>query len=272
LAPAVATHLKPPARRERPVSKGKTVLMAKNVTVRYGALIAVRDFSLTLRTGTIVGLIGANGAGKSSLVNGLTGTVRASEGRIILNGEDVTKISSYQRARLGLSRTFQNTALIDELTVIDSVRLSRSKGEYRHVLGKEDETIVFEVIDACGLSELADRKVAELSYMHRRLTAIAMALVMDPTVVFLDEATAGLTAEERGQIASVITGVARGWGTAFLVIEHDVEFVASIADHIVVMESGRFLAEGSASEVLRAPEVIASYLGSNWNVAQDQPA
>jgi branched-chain amino acid transport system permease protein len=241
------------------------VLSAEDVVVRYGGLEAVRGFSMKLHQGEIVGLIGANGAGKSSLVNGVTGIVRASSGRIFVDGSDVSGLPAHKRARLGLARTFQNTALVDTLSVEASVELARGKGSYTGTIGKSGKADVDAAIAACGLDPIRSRKVAALSYMDRRLTAIAMALAMRPKVIFLDEATAGLTAEERARITRLIQGIARSWQTAFLVIEHDVEFVAKTAGRIYVMNEGRFLAEGRPNEVLRDPSVVSSYLGSNWN-------
>lgn len=277
--PASAASHPPPVLSvpDAPETTGKAaadavVLSADGVGVRYGGLQAVRDFSMKLHRCEVVGLIGANGAGKSSLVNGLTGIVRASSGNVVIDGTDVTALPAYRRTRLGLSRTFQNTALVDTLTVEASIRLARSKGRYVSAGDEAGDRDVAAAARACGLSALGHRKVGELSYMHRRLTAIAMALAMRPKVIFLDEATAGLTAEERAQITRLIQDIARLWQTAFLIIEHDVEFVAATATRIYVMNEGRFLAEGAPNVVLRDPAVVSSYLGSSWNVAQDQPA
>jgi branched-chain amino acid transport system ATP-binding protein len=241
------------------------VLSVNNVGVRYGGLEAVRDFSMELRRGEVVGLIGANGAGKSSLVNGVTGIVRVSAGEVSVDGVDVSGLPAYKRTRLGLARTFQNTALVETLDVQASVELARGRGSYARALGDGGMADVDAAIAACGLEPLRHRKVASLSYMDRRLTAIAMALAMRPKVIFLDEATAGLTAEERAGVTRLIHSIARSWQTTFLVIEHDVEFVAKTASRIYVMNEGRFLAEGPPDTVLRDPEVVSSYLGSSWN-------
>lgn len=245
------------------------VLSASGVGVSYGGLQAVRDFSMHLHRGEVVGLIGANGAGKSSLVNGLTGIVRTSGGRILLDGTDIGRLPAHQRTRLGLARTFQNTSLVETLDVQASVELACVKGRYASALGDSGAADVEAAITACGLEPLRHRKVADLSYMDRRLTALAMTLAMRPKVIFLDEATAGLTAEERAHITRLIKSIARSWQTAFLIIEHDVEFVAKTATRIYVMNEGRFLAEGAPDAVLRDPKVVSSYLGSSWNDAEN---
>jgi branched-chain amino acid transport system permease protein len=245
------------------------VLEVESLSVRYGALQAVLDFPLEIERGEIVGLIGPNGAGKSSLVNAISGLVRIQRGKVVMNGVDLTRAPSHARVGVGLARSFQNTAVIDSLTVRQSVLLAQGGGAY---LGKTSGAAATQradaVIAACGLGALGDVKVGSLTYMHRRLTAIAMTLITEPSLVMLDEATAGLTAQERQQIGAVIVKLARTRRMAFLVIEHDVEFVARIADRIVVMAEGKFLKTGVARDVLKDPAVVASYLGSSWNVAR----
>lgn len=259
--PSIAALPKPTPGHER----SGTVLKVEGVNVRYGALEAVKDFNLSIAAGEIVGLIGANGAGKSSLVNAISGLVRLSSGTVVVNGADLSQAAPHTRIRHGLSRTFQNTAVIDTLSVGQSVRLAEAKGRYLRF--EADDGRADAVITACGLAALADVKVGALTYMHRRMAAIALALVTDPKLIMLDEATAGLTASERKQIGDVVVALARTRGTAFLVIEHDVEFVARIADRIVVMAEGKHLRTGAAAEVLNHPEVVASYLGSSWHAA-----
>lgn len=269
-AAAPATHgagFKLPDGGAAPAPSGSrpVVLSVEDVGVRYGGVEAVRGFSMELRPGEVVGLIGANGAGKSSLVNGVTGIVRASAGRVVVDGVDVSAMPAHRRTRLGLARTFQNTALVETLSVQASVELARARGSYVRAPGDSGAKDVEAAIAACGLDALRHRKVADLSYMDRRLTAIAMTLAMRPKIIFLDEATAGLTAEERAHITRLIVNIAGSWRTAFLVIEHDVEFVAKTAARIYVMNEGRFLAEGAPDVVLRDPKVVSSYLGSSWN-------
>ena len=240
------------------------VLETRSVDVSYGANRAVRDVSIRIDAGEVVGLIGANGAGKSSLVNALSGLVPVMAGSVLISGVDLTSSGAHLRPRRGISRTFQNTSVAETLTVRQSVSLAAGCGRLRPFLTVPDG-LVTDAISACGLVGMESRTVGELSYLHRRLVAIAMALAMRPAVVCLDEATAGLTAEERGKIGSMITNLARRRGIAFLVIEHDVEFVASISKRIVVMSEGAMISEGPPDLVLRDPGVVASYLGSSWN-------
>jgi len=244
-----------------------TVLEVRHVGVSYGANHAVRDLSLQVGAGEVVGLIGANGAGKSSLVNALSGLVPLAGGTVLIGEMDPTSAQAHLRPRRGIGRTFQNTSVAETLTVWQSLSLAAGCGRLRPFL-QVSERVLNDAISACALTGMELRPVGELSYLHRRLVAIAMALAMRPIVICLDEATAGLTAEERDEIGALVTELARRRGIGFLVIEHDVEFVASISSRILVMGEGAKIAEGPPQSVLRDSAVVASYLGSSWDVTE----
>jgi ABC-type branched-subunit amino acid transport system ATPase component/ABC-type branched-subunit amino acid transport system permease subunit len=247
--------------------RGEPVLLAEKINLSYGGVRAVADMSISLVRGEVVGLIGTNGAGKSSLVNAVTGHSSLAKGGVMLGAANLAGLAPHLRARAGLARTFQDNAVIETLTVYQSVALAMSKGLlFGGAPGGSSE--IDQTIAVCGLSRVTDRKVGEWTYLHRRMTAIAMAMAMRPSVLFLDEATAGLTGEERARIGGLVTRLASETCLTVLVIEHDVEFVASIADRIVVMERGGLLCEGPARTVLHDPNVVASYLGNEWNAAQ----
>jgi ABC-type branched-subunit amino acid transport system ATPase component/ABC-type branched-subunit amino acid transport system permease subunit len=238
----------------------RRVLDASGVSVQFGALRAVEDVSLSVAPGEVLGLIGANGAGKSTFVNAVSSLVVPSAGKFVIGGQDVTSAPSHKRARLGLGRTFQQVLVADTLTVRQSLMVARSDGRF---LGRfRHGAQVEEAAGWCGLGDLLDVRADALSFMHRRLLTIAMVLVREPSVVMLDEVTAGLSEEERNEIAGLVGTIAARGETGFIVIEHDVAFVTLISDRIAVMDRGRLLVDGQADEVLVDPEVVASYLGT----------
>lgn len=240
-----------------------TLLRLDSVSVHFGALRAVDAMSLEIRTGEIVGLIGPNGAGKSTLVNAVSGLVPLTSGRIYLRGDEVTKARSYERFRRGLGRTFQNVILAEELTVRQSLQVADARGRYVAGHGRiADETM--QLCDAIGLTPVLDHVVGGLSFMYLRLVSIAAALAGGSDVVMLDEATAGLSHQERAAIARVLRGViADDPSRGLLVIEHDLQFVADVTDRSVAMDNGQFLCEGPTSEVLRDRRLIRAYVGED---------
>ncbi|MCU1480691.1 MAG: transporter [Subtercola sp.] len=237
------------------------VFRAEGIGVRFGALVAVSNVSLSIRAGEVLGLIGANGAGKSTFVNAVTGLVHTTSGEVWVGGQDVSSKSAHARARLGLSRTFQQVLVADDLSVLDNLRVAASRG--RFIGNRIDNDRLQSVALHCGLADRISVVASQLTYMHRRLLTIAMALASSPVVIFLDEVTAGLSDEERAAISGVVTGIARKQGTAFLVIEHDVEFVTEVSDRIAVMDRGALIAEGLAGDVLKDAAVVRSYLGTS---------
>ena len=246
------------------------VMQADLVEVAFAGVKAVAGVSLRLEPGEVVGLIGANGAGKSTLVNALSGRVPMAGGTVRIGSTGLGDMPAYRRARVGLARTFQDNAIIDVLTARQIVTLAAAQGRLlgRTTAGAHGGPSVADLLRVCGLVDVADIPAGRFTYLHGRLTAIAMALATRPAVILLDEATAGLTADERVQVGRLIRVLAGSWGLAVVVIEHDVEFVAGVADRIVVMAEGRVIKEGLPSEALLDPQVVSSYLGSEWHVPQ----
>lgn len=242
---------------------GSAVIRVERAAVSFGALRAVADVTLSVGESEVVGLIGPNGAGKSTLVNAISGLVNAT-GRFWIGENDVTRASAHKRARLGLSRTFQQTLLVEDLTVEESLLVAQSRGQYwRAPLWREKPNAdTAAVLDQVELTPLASSKIASLSYLHRRLAALGMALASRPVAIMLDEATAGLTAEERDTIGRLVGQIVKSSSVGVLVIEHDIEFVSRVADRLVVLHEGSVLHEGDPADVLKHPDVIASYLGT----------
>lgn len=244
-------------------------LRASGIDVFFGGNHAVRAMALTVAPGEIVGLIGPNGAGKSTMVNALTGAV-PSRGTITIGERDMSRLSADRRARAGLARTFQEVSLVEALSVRQSLVVAQSHGHFIHA-ALNSRTLIpsaLEAAAACGLEPHLDSKVANLTNLHRRLLAIAMALASEPLFLLLDEATAGLSQDDRRVIAGVLREAVLKHGIGILVIEHDVQFVAGLCQRVTVMDNGALIADDSPDQVLSDKQVISSYLGRGWARAE----
>lgn len=249
-------------------SRPPTVLEAREVTVVFGSVRAVDKVSFTLRSGEVLGVIGPNGAGKTTLIDAITGFVTAREGSLVLDGEEITKSSVKERARLGLARSFQSLELFEDLNVQENVLASCDDNSFiRWVIDAVAPArplltpAATAAIEQLGLLDDLDRSPGELSYGKRRLLAIARAIAAGPKVLMLDEPAAGLDEAERAEIVTVIRRLATEWGMAVLLIEHDVALVSAVSDQMIALDFGQIVAEGTPDEVRQSPAVIASYLG-----------
>jgi len=238
------------------------VLRAEGLTRRFGGIVAVADLSLSLRIGTLHAVIGPNGAGKSTLVNLLAGDLAPTEGRIWLDGRDVTREPDWRRARAGLGRAFQRTNVLRPMTVRENVRLAVQAGSVsglallRRPSGADRAEAALARV---GLLAEADRIAGTLSHGALRLLEIAIALAGNPSVLLLDEPLAGMGVEERRPIAALIRALAADH--AVLLIEHDTDIVFATADRITVMTEGRVLIEGTPAEIRASEAVRDAYLG-----------
>jgi branched-chain amino acid transport system permease protein len=238
----------------------------------FGGLKAVDGVSLTVQPGQIHGLIGPNGSGKSTIVNCLTGVYRPTGGVVRLGGVSMNALPPHSIARLGVTRTFQNIQLFRDLTVLDNVlmgyHLRRRYGFFdllfrtRRSVEEEDRfrQEAMDLLSFLGLAHLAQDEAQSLPYGLQRLVEIARALALDPSVLILDEPAAGVPAGEIATLSEVIRRI-RDAGVTILVIEHHMDLVMGISDHVVALDYGRKIAEGTP-EVIQADErVIAAYLG-----------
>jgi sulfate-transporting ATPase len=242
-------------------------LAVEHVTVQYGGVRAVDDVSFTVTPGTILGLIGPNGAGKTSMIDAVTGFTRAS-GSVRLDGRELMGLPPAKRARAGVSRSFQSLELFEDVTVFDNLRAAsdpRDKLSFlRDLVYPASPPLPSSVVAAIrefGLEHDLDRQVQDLPYAQRRLLAIARAIASQPSVLLLDEPAAGLGDIETAELAHLVRRLADDWGFAVLLIEHDMNFVMSVCDRIVVLDFGRQIAEGTPEEVRNDPAVVAAYLG-----------
>ena len=240
----------------------------QGLTVRYGGVTAVNDVSFSVSPGQVVGLIGPNGAGKTSAIDAVTGFTAAT-GKVILDGVDISQVSVPKRARLGLSRSFQSLELFEDSTVLDNLRAAsdpRDRLSYlRDLVNPKAPPLPTEVVAAIRefrLEEVLDRQVQDLPYGQRRLLAIARAVAVRPSVLMLDEPAAGLGDVETAELAHLVRRLADDWGMAVLLVEHDMNFVMSVCDEIIVLDFGRRIAAGPREAVRNDPVVIAAYLGT----------
>jgi ABC-type branched-subunit amino acid transport system ATPase component/ABC-type branched-subunit amino acid transport system permease subunit len=266
----------PPERRERVVPH---TLEVRDLTVRYGAVTAVDGLSLDVRPGEIVGLIGPNGAGKTTAIDGITGFARPAAGSLRLNGEEITRWSVVRRSRAGISRSFQSLELFEDATVLDNLRVASDPRDgfsyLRDLVWPKAPPLQGEVVAAIkefGLEEDLERNVEDLAYGRRREVAIARAVATRPSVLLLDEPAAGLSDRESAEFAHLVRRLADELGMAILLIEHDMNFVMTICDHVVVLDFGRKIAEGAPQLIRTDPTVIAAYLGEEEDEMEREPA
>lgn len=241
-------------------------LRLDGVGVRFGGLRAVEGVSVHVPPGQRRAIIGPNGAGKTTLFNAITGSVRATAGRVLLDGVDITRRSIHARAHLGMGRTFQITNLFPSLTVAESMRLAiRGLSPARFSLFGQDRLTPIEHVraeEALGLAQLAGRPgrlVRELSYGEQRQLELAMALAGRPRILLLDEPAAGLSPYERGIVATIIRGLPRT--LTLVLIEHDMDLVLSLVDWVTVLDGGRLLVEADPGSIRGDKRVQEVYLG-----------
>lgn len=237
------------------------ILEVKHVTRRFAGLIAVNGVSFTLGKGEILGLIGPNGAGKTTLVSLISGTRPPTSGDIFFEGNNITGLAAYRRARLGIGRTFQIMRPFPGLSVLDNVAVGALFG---HGAGESDLTRAREKaraqLDFVGLGRFAAQRAEELGGPNRKRLELAKALAMQPKVLLCDEVMAGLNLVEIDEVIDILRKI-RESGISILVIEHVIKAIKSLSDRLIVLHHGDKIADGSPDAVLSNSEVVAAYLG-----------
>lgn len=251
------------------------LLALSGVTVKFGGITAVDSVSLTARPGEIIGLLGPNGAGKTTLLDTISGLRVPTSGTICYSGSDITSSSAVRNARRGVRRTFQRHQAFGWLTTEENVLValewsSRGRGFLGDLLRlphrrREAERLrmrTTQVIEDCGLEQVAQTPAASLPIGQLRLLEFARAVVDEPRLLLLDEPTSGLGSAETERLGRIIRDLAQTSGVAVVLVEHDVEFVMSMCTRVVCMVRGAVIADGTPEEVQADPAVIASYLGA----------
>ncbi|MHB8464011.1 MAG: ABC transporter ATP-binding protein [Acidimicrobiales bacterium] len=251
-------------------------LVATDLTKRYAGLMAVDHLDLAVRPGEVVGLIGPNGAGKTTTFNCLTGVVPMTDGSVVLDGRDVTRLSPTARAQLGMARTFQQAQLFRHLTVEENLLLGRHRhygaNPFLAALGlaaraeRRARDYVGAVAEECGIGRVLEAPVGDLPYGTQRMVEVARALAAEPALLLLDEPGAGMDPAESAYFGSVLGRISRERGLSVLIIEHDVAMVLSLCDRVYVLDFGLLLMSGTPAEVRNDPRVRAAYLGTSGDL------
>ena len=252
----------------------ETLLSVQGVTVRFGGITALDAVGFDVAKGGVCGLIGPNGAGKTTLFNCLSRLYSYESGDILFEGKSITNVPVHQMAGLGIGRTFQNLAMFGTMSVRQNImvgahcrssagflgsllNLGSVRGEERRLMSRADE-----LIDAFDLGRHADYPVASLPFGIQKRVEFARALAADPKLLLLDEPAAGLNHEELAGLADIIRMVSNQFGITVLLVEHHMSLVMEVSDHIVVLNFGAKIAEGTPAHVQSHPDVIAAYLGA----------
>jgi branched-chain amino acid transport system ATP-binding protein len=255
---------------------GETLLSADHISLSFGGVHALRDVSFEVRRGELFSIIGPNGAGKTSMVNCISGRYSPTEGAIVYQGRDITRLKPNARADLGLGRTFQNLALFGHMSVLDNIMVGRHHllknnfvtGSLYWLVGARREELahrreVEDIIDFLEIQHVRKAMAGTLSYGLRKRVELARAMALKPELLLLDEPMAGMNLEEKEDMARYVIDLNEEWGITVIMIEHDMGVVMDISNRVMVLDFGEKIAEGVPEEVMADARVKRAYLGAD---------
>ncbi|TXL69720.1 ABC transporter ATP-binding protein [Vineibacter terrae] len=255
------------AARTRRGTHVASLLEVRNISKRFGGVVAVEDLNFVIRKGEILGLIGPNGAGKTTVFNMISGIQRPTTGTITLEGQNLVGLRPDQIARKGVARTFQSSSFLPGMSVYENVYLAAAFRSLAAIQRRAAPDVTEAALRATGLVDVAERPAELLNVSQHKRLEIARAVATEPVLLMTDEIVAGLNNAETDEVLDILVRL-NGTGITLVFVEHDVRAVLSVSQRLIVLAQGRCMAEGDPHEVARSPEVIKVYLGRRY--AQNQ--
>jgi branched-chain amino acid transport system ATP-binding protein len=241
---------------------GAAMLQVGDLTIRFGGVAALSDVTFAVAPGSITGLIGPNGAGKTTCFNCITRLYRPDSGRIAFKGNDLLRVAPHRIVGRGIARTFQNLELFATMTALENVLVGVRARRHDGITERDAVREARELLAYVGQGTIADRPARTLTFGTRKMVELARALAAKPELLLLDEPAAGFGHDELAAVGDTITRIRQDFGTTILMVEHQMQLVMRVCDRIVVLDSGRKIAEGNPDSIARDRAVIDAYLGS----------